>query len=51
VYVDVNKKKAAIIFRGTKETSDWADNLVYASSSTYKLTPRYKTAKKCIITH
>ena len=46
VYVDMNKKKVAIVFRGTKETSDWANNLIYASSSAYKLTPRYKTAKK-----
>jgi hypothetical protein len=46
VYVDTNKKKVVIAFRGTKETSDWANNLIYASSSAYKLTPRYKTAKK-----
>ena len=46
VYVDMNKKKVAIIFRGTKETSDWANNLIYASSNAYKQTSRYKTAKK-----
>jgi hypothetical protein len=49
VYVDVNKKKVVIIYRGTgKENygSDWANNLIYASSSAYKLTGRYKTAKK-----
>ena len=44
VYVDMNKKKVVIIYRGTKETSDWANNLIYASSSAYKLTSRYKTA-------
>ena len=36
VYVDMNKKKVAIIFRGTgKENygSDWVNNLIYASSN------------------
>jgi len=46
VYVDMNKKKIVVAFRGTKETSDWANNLIYASSNAYKQTSRYKTAKK-----
>lgn len=46
VYVNENKKKVVVAFRGTKETADWLNNLVYASSSAYKSTPRYKTAKK-----
>jgi hypothetical protein len=28
--------------------SDWANNLIYASSSAYKLTPRFKTAQKMV---
>ena len=47
VYVDMKKNKVAIILRRTgKENycSDWANNLIYVSSSAYKLTPRYKTA-------
>ena len=54
VYVDMNKKKVVIVFRGTgKENygSDWVNNLIYASSSAYKQTQRYKTAKKCMIMH
>jgi predicted lipase len=46
VYVDIKKKKAVIVYRGTKETSDWLNNIVYASSNAYKQTSRYKTAKK-----
>jgi hypothetical protein len=49
VYVNVKKKKVVIVYRGTgKENygSDWVNNLIYASSSSYKLTGRYKTAKK-----
>jgi hypothetical protein len=47
VYVNENKKKVVVAFRGTKEKSDWANNMIYsASSNLYKSTPRYKTAKK-----
>jgi esterase/lipase len=49
VYVNMNKKKVAVIFRGTGKENyglDWANNLIYASSSAYKQTERYKTAKK-----
>ena len=49
VYVDNNKKKVVIAFRGTGQENmgtDWLNNLVYASSNTYKLTPRFKTAQK-----
>ena len=28
--------------------SDWMNNLIYASSSAYKLRPRYKTGKKMV---
>ena len=28
--------------------SDWVNNLIYASSSAYKLTPRFKIAKKMV---
>jgi len=49
VYVDENKKKVVLAYRGTgmeNYGSDWINNLVYASSNRYKMTPRYKTAKK-----
>jgi len=49
VYVDMKKKKVVIVFRGTGNEnygSDWLNNLIYASSSAYKQTERYKTAKK-----
>jgi hypothetical protein len=28
--------------------SDWANNVIYASSSAYKLTPRFKIAQKMV---
>ena len=45
VYVDANGK-AIVIHRGTSGTvSDWMNNAAYLTG-TYKLTDRYKTAKK-----
>ena len=47
VYFSISKRKVVIVFRGTKELSDWSNNLVYGlNSSAYKLTSRYKTAKR-----
>jgi hypothetical protein len=49
VYVNSKLKKVVVAFRGTKEASDWANNAVFAVNSTaYKLTTRYKTAKKMV---
>jgi len=46
VYFSINKKKVVIVYRGTKEISDWGNNLVYAlNSNLYNLTSRYRTAK------
>ena len=47
VYVNEVLKKVVLSFRGTVETSDWANNLIYAAnSSAYRLTPRFKEAQK-----
>jgi len=47
VYFSISKRKVVIVFRGTKELSDWSNNLVYGlSSSAYKLRSIYKTAKR-----
>jgi hypothetical protein len=47
VYVDMNKKKIVIAYRGTKGTQDWSNNMIYSmNSNAYKLTPRFKSAKK-----
>jgi len=47
VYFSISKKKVVIVFRGTKELSDWSNNLIYGLNvNAYKLSPRYKTAKR-----
>ena len=47
VYFSISKKKVVIVFRGTKELSDWSNNLIYGINvNAYKLTTRYKTAKR-----
>jgi len=47
VYFSISKKKVIIVFRGTKELSDWSNNIIYGmNSNAYKLTSRYKTAKR-----
>ena len=47
VYFSISKKKVVIVFRGTKELSDWSNNLIYGVNvNAYKLTSRYKTAKR-----
>ena len=49
VYVNESIKKVVIAHRGTVENIDWANNATYAMSSTaYKLTPRYRSAKKMV---
>jgi hypothetical protein len=51
VYVDNINKKVVLAHRGTGSEnmgSDWANNIIYASSSAYKLTPRFKIAKKMV---
>jgi hypothetical protein len=49
VYTNSNLKKVIVSFRGTKEASDWTNNAVFALNSTaYKLTNRFKTAKKMV---
>ena len=51
VYVDNINKKIVLAHRGTGSEnmgSDWANNLIYASSSAYKLTSRFKIAKKMV---
>ena len=49
--MDNINKKVVLAHRGTGSEnmgSDWANNLIYASSSAYKLTPRFKTAQKMV---
>jgi len=47
VYYSISKRKVVIVFRGTKELSDWSNNLIYGINvNAYKLTSRYKTAKR-----
>jgi len=49
VYVNEGIKKVVLVHRGTVENIDWGPNAVYAVNSTaYKLTPRYKQAKKMV---
>lgn len=52
VYVNHELKKVIITFRGTGSENlgrDWLNNLVYVSSKSYTLTPRFKTAKKMYV--
>lgn len=50
VYVNENLKKVILAFRGTGSENygtDWINNLVFVANSTsYKLTPRFRTAVK-----
>ena len=47
VYFSISNRKVIIVFRGTKELSDWKNNMIYGlNSSAYKLTSRYKTARR-----
>jgi len=47
VYFSISQKKVIIIIRGTKGVSDWSNNIIYSmNSNAYKLTDRYKIAKK-----
>jgi len=49
VYVNQGIKKVVLVHRGTVENIDWGNNATYAINSTaYKLTPRYKQAKKMV---
>ena len=49
VYVNQGIKKVVLVHRGTVENIDWANNATYAiNSAAYKLTPRYKQAKKMV---
>ena len=46
VYRNNKTGRAYVVHRGTKEASDWLNNLVYGlSPSLYRFTNRYKTAK------
>lgn len=46
VYKNTKTGKAYVVHRGTKEATDWLNNLVYGlSPSMYRYTNRYKTAK------
>jgi hypothetical protein len=50
VYFSISKRKVILIFRGTKEASDWLNNITYGlNSNAYKLTKRFKIAKKCMM--
>ena len=47
VYFSISKRKVILIFRGTKEASDWLNNITYGlNSNAYKLTKRFRIAKK-----
>lgn len=48
VYYNNNTGQAVVAHRGTAGISDWGNNAVYAlgGKTAYKLTPRYKEAKK-----
>jgi hypothetical protein len=46
VYKHTKTGKAYVVHRGTKEASDWLNNLIYGlSPSMYKYTNRYRTGK------
>jgi hypothetical protein len=47
VYFSISKRKVIIVFTGTNSLPDWRFNIIYSvNSSAYKLTSRYKTAKR-----
>jgi hypothetical protein len=46
VYFSISNKKVIVIHRGTKETSDWLNNLTYGlNSNAYNFTTRFKISK------
>jgi hypothetical protein len=49
VYVNNDLKKVILSLRGTKEATDWGNNIVFAvNSNAYKLTNRFKTAQEMV---
>ena len=43
VYFSISKRKVILIFRGTKEASDWLNNITYGlNSNAYNFTTRLK---------
>ena len=46
VYFSISNKKVIVIHRGTKEASDWLNNLTYGlNSNAYNFTTRFKISK------
>ena len=46
VYFSISDKKVIVIHRGTKEASDWKNNIWYAiNSNAYNFTTRFKISK------
>ena len=46
VYFSISNKKVIVIHRGTKEASDWTNNLIYGfDSNLYNFTTRFKISK------
>ena len=46
VYFSISNRKVIIIHRGTKEASDWLNNLTYGlNSNAYNFTTRFKISK------
>lgn len=49
VYFSIEERKLIVIFRGTKEASDWGNNIIYSINSTaYNFTNRFKIAQKTL---
>jgi len=48
VFINPETGQTVVAHRGTKEASDWLNNVVYAlgNKRAYKLTPRYKEARR-----
>ena len=48
VFINPETGQTVVAHRGTKEASDWLNNVVYAlgNKRAYKMTPRYKEARK-----
>ena len=46
VYFSISDKKVIVIHRGTKEASDWLNNITYGlNSNAYNFTTRFKISK------
>ena len=46
VYFSISNRKVIVIHRGTKEVSDWKNNIWYAiNSNAYNFTKRFKISK------